>query len=116
VKPLLTRTAAVVSVTAATLLAATPAWALDDGEAPHEKFSTLDVLLVFVGIPLLATLVITLLVYAPHMAKRPRYRPGRLYDADPLWFDGPSKPERALESTATAAPEDTRGGGASASW
>ena len=116
-KPLLTRTAAVVTVSAATLLAAAPAWALDDGEAPHEStFTTLDVLLVFVGIPLLATLVISLLVYAPYLANRPRYRPGRPYDGDPVWFDGPSRPERALESGAPASAEDVRGGGASASW
>ncbi|MDX6273863.1 MAG: hypothetical protein QOJ92_1073 [Frankiales bacterium] len=115
-KPLLSRAAAVATASLVALLAATPAWALDDGEAPHDStFTTLDVLLIFVGIPLLATLVIVLLVYAPHSASRPRYRPGRPYDGDPLWFDGPSRPERALESGA-ASTEDVRGGGASASW
>lgn len=111
----LRRAAAVLSFSAISLLAATPAWALDDGEAPHEtSFSNLDALLVFVGVPLLATLVITLLVYAPHIAKRPRYRPGRPYDAEPLWFDGPARPEAALESAPDG--ESARGGGASASW
>ena len=114
---LLARATALVTVCLGALLATVPAWALDDGEAPHETgFTTLDGLLVFVGAPLLATLIIVLLVYAPHMAKRPRYRPGRPYDADPLWFDGPSKPERALESSASADVDEVRGGGASASW
>lgn len=112
----LTRAATAATVTAAVLLAATPAWAaLDDGEAPHDtSFTTLDALLVFVGVPLLATVVIALLVYAPHIAKRPRYRPGRPYDGEPLWFDGPSRPEAALESAPPG--ESVRGGGASASW
>lgn len=114
-KQQLTRAVAIVSVSATALLAATPAWALDDGEAPHETtFSTLDALLVFIGVPLLATLAIALLVYAPHIAKRPRYRPGRPYDAEPLWFDGPARPEAALESS--PAGDAARGGGASASW
>jgi hypothetical protein len=116
VKPLLTRACTVLSLCAASLMAAAPAWALDDGESPGDSsFSTLDGLLVFVGIPLLATLVITLLVYAPHMARGPRYRPGRPYDAPPLWFDGPSRPENALEAAGSEA-KDVRGGGASAGW
>lgn len=112
----LTRAVAVLTVSAAALLAASPAWAvLDDGEAPHDtSFGTLDALLVFVGAPLLASLVIALLVYAPHIAKRPRYRPGRPYDAPPLWFDGPARPEAALEATPTE--ESKPAGGASASW
>lgn len=112
----LTRAAAVLTVSAAAMLAATPAWAgLDDGEAPHDtSFGTLDALLAFVGVPLLATIAIALLVYAPHIAKRPRYRPGRPYDAEPLWFDGPARPEAALETTPTG--ESKQAGGASASW
>jgi hypothetical protein len=41
-----------------------------------EPMSTMDVLLVFVGIPLGIALMIALLVYAPSIAKGPRYRPG----------------------------------------
>jgi hypothetical protein len=115
VKQHLTRAVAVLSVCAASVMVAAPAWALDDGEAPHEaSFSTLDGLLLFIGVPLLATLVIALLVYAPHIAKRPRYRPGRPYDAEPLWFDGPARPEAALDAAPSG--ESARGGGASASW
>lgn len=117
-KTLLPRVAAVGSLTALALLAAAPAWALDDGEPPHEStFTTLDALLVFVGIPVLAALVIALLVYAPHLARGPRYRPGRPYDAEPVWLGGPVDVAPALESgVASSTATDARGGGASAGW
>lgn len=48
--------------------------------------STLDVLLVFVGIPLLVIAAVSLLVYAPSWVKGPRYRPGQSWDASAEWF------------------------------
>ncbi|MFC0622541.1 aa3-type cytochrome oxidase subunit CtaJ [Kribbella deserti] len=78
---------------------------------------------VFIGIPALIIAVVTLLVYAPSIAKGPRYRPGLSWWAPPVWIGGPG------DRTTTSAPELTAGesaakptavvqstGGASASW
>jgi hypothetical protein len=97
--------------------------------------STLHGVLVFIGIPLLAIIVISLLVVAPSLAKGPRYRPGRQWDARPEQFGaqpaGASEPGRELSSgpavnnreQATGGPRDRRDtndegttGGASVTW
>jgi hypothetical protein len=96
--------------------------------------STLHGLLVFVGIPLLAIVVISLLVMAPSLAKGPRYRPGQDWDARPEQFGaqpiGAAGSGRLLEAgtqdgdreRATGAPGDRMRsgdegtGGASVSW
>lgn len=98
--------------------------------------SMLTTLLVFVGIPLLAFVVITLLVMAPSLARGPRYRPGMDWDAEPEWFGavpagGSSAPrlrltgadlsQRQLATDATDERVLTGGdghdsGGASARW
>lgn len=56
--------------------------------------SMLETLLVFVGIPLLAIVVISLLVLAPSLAKGPRFGPGQPWDAAPEWF-GAAEPDAA---------------------
>jgi hypothetical protein len=96
--------------------------------------STLHGLLVFVGIPLLAIVVITLLTMAPSLAKGPRYRPGQEWDARPEQFGaqpiGSSIPGRQIEAgpqasereRATGTPGERMGsgdegtGGASVTW
>jgi hypothetical protein len=97
--------------------------------------STLQGVLVFVGIPLLAIVVISLLVMAPSLAKGPRYRPGQQWDAQPEHFGalpvGSSGSAGQLEAgheaagreQATGGPRDRRGtaedgttGGASVTW
>lgn len=84
-------------------------------------------LLVFAGIPILFAAVAALLVYAPSIAKGPRYRPGLSWWAPPVWINGPRP---ATDQAATDAPQLTTGdnpatagtavarttGGASASW
>ncbi len=86
--------------------------------------STLHALLVFVGIPLLIFVVITLLVMAPSLAKGPRYRPSQQWDADAEWFGFPgvegsagSRTQQIEPSSSSASdkPQDTTGG-ASARW
>jgi hypothetical protein len=66
--------------------------------------STLHGLLLFVGTPLLAIVVISLLVMAPSLAKGPRYRPGRQWDARPEQFGAlpgrSTEPGRELSSGA----------------
>ena len=85
-----------------------------------------NTLLVFIGIPALVIAVVSLLVFAPSIAKGPRYRPGLSWWAPPVWIGGPAEqtnqPQPAgvpqLEPGPTAAPAaGTRTtGGASASW
>ncbi len=53
------------------------------------SLSTLHVLLLFVGIPLLVIVVVSLLVLAPGWVNGPRYRPGQPWDAKSEWF-GPA--------------------------
>lgn len=95
--------------------------------------STLHALLVFVGIPLLAIGVISLLVMAPSFAKGPRYRPGQDWDAQPEQFGalpvGATTSGRRIEAAAQSEREQASGtpsdrlgsgdegtGGASVSW
>ena len=95
--------------------------------------STLHALLIFVGIPLLVFAVVFLLVYAPSLARGPRYRPGQEWDAEPEWLGGPDQLRQGeaggrqrLISHASATDEavqasdlssSERGpGGASATW
>jgi hypothetical protein len=94
------------------LLIALAAGEPDDGEVREAGLSALEYLLLFVGTPLLAALVIVLLVYAPHWARRPRYRPGRPYDAAPQSFG-----ELGLGDGADAARGGSgTAGGAGATW
>ena len=64
--------------------------------------SMLELLLVFVGIPLLAVVVISLLVMAPSIAKGPRFSPGQPWEAEPEWFGAP---ERTQVGTAPQRPQ-----------
>jgi hypothetical protein len=85
----------------------------DDGEDPGPGLSVLQTLGIFVGIPVLLFVVITVLVAAPSAARGPRYRPGVGWWAAPVWFNGPDDAERAVRASAGAAND---GGGASARW
>lgn len=112
----LRRAVTTAAVVAATLPAAIgTAWADDRNfsEPVDRSFTTLDALLVYVGVPLLVCAVVTLLVYAPHLARRPRYRPGRAYEGDLLVQGGPAQGAPALEP---GDPGKRRAGGASAGW
>ena len=94
------------------LLAGVPAYALDDGEAPGKPLGTGLVILYYVVIPLGVFLVIAFFSTLPAMLRRPRYRPGRPWPHDPLWFNGPADPDRAVASARAGASK----GGASAEW
>jgi hypothetical protein len=95
------------------LLPLTPALALDDGEVRGKSLGTGMVVLIYVLIPLGIFAVIALLSVLPSALRRPRYRPGRAWTYDPLWFNGPDDPSKAL---AGARPGATARGGASAEW
>jgi hypothetical protein len=94
------------------LVAAAPAYALDDGEAPGKPLGTGLVILYYVVIPLGVFLLIAFFSTLPAMLRRPRYRPGRPWAHDPLWFNGPDDPDRAVASARPGASK----GGASAEW
>lgn len=98
--------------------------------------STLEALLFFGGIPLLAVIVIALLVMAPSLAKGPQYRAGQQWNAEPerlgavpaTHHAGAEKrlgasaaaPSREQSTSPTtdrvATDDDTSTGGASVTW
>ncbi|MDQ1705783.1 MAG: hypothetical protein QOF18_2149 [Frankiaceae bacterium] len=104
---------AVVAALASVVVVATPALALDDGEGKGKPLGAGLVIVIYVLIPLGAFLVIAFFSTLPSMLRRPRYRPGRAWKHDPLWFGGPDDPDSALSS---ARPGATGRGGASAEW
>jgi len=112
--PAFRRVAAVVVGLAWSALPAAPALAVSDGEVPGRDLGLVTNLLLFGGIPLGIFALIALLVVVGGLRHRPRYRPGRPWDVDPIWFAGPADPAAALIS-ARPGPEVT-GGGASAEW
>jgi hypothetical protein len=97
------------------LLLAAPAFAIgaDDGEQAGPSLSTGLVIVYFVVIPVGASLVIAFFSVLPSLLRRPRYRPGRPWSHQPLWFNGPDDPNQALTA---ARPGATARGGASAEW
>jgi hypothetical protein len=103
----------VLAALAPVLLTAAPAWALDDGEMPGEPLGAGLVIVVFVLVPLGIFAVIAFFSALPSLLRRPRYRPGRPWKHEPLWFAGPDDPDTAL---AAARPGSTARGGASAEW
>lgn len=112
--PPLRRCAAVVLGLAPFIVPASPALAISDGEVPARGLGFVETLLLFGGIPLGIVALVALLVVVGGLRHRPRYRPGRSWDFDPIWFAGPADPNAAL---ATARPgADVTGGGASADW
>jgi hypothetical protein len=101
----------------AVLATSSPAFAntRDDGDDPGPSLPVGEALLIYIGIPLLLFVVIALLVYAPSMARGPRYRPGLGWWAAPVWFGGPEH-SGSVESAVSAAAPTQGGGGASARW
>ena len=83
-------------------LLASPALAVnrDDGDDPGPGLSVVQTVSLFVLIPAGAFLVIALLVYGTASARKPRYRPGIGWFAEPAWFNGPA----AASSGGAAAP------------
>jgi hypothetical protein len=101
-------------VAAAGWLVAAPAHAVvENGEVPAPGLSAWYILGVYVGIPLGLFVLITLAVVGPILARRPRYRPGRSWSYDPVWFAGPADPQLALRD---AVPTLHAKGGVGADW
>jgi hypothetical protein len=105
--------AVVLAASLPVVVTAGPALALDDGEVPGKGLGSGLVIAIYVLIPLGVFLVLAFLSSLPSMLRRPRYRPGRAWKYDPLWFGGPDAPEQARS---TARPGASGRGGASAEW
>ena len=85
----------------------------EDGVAPGEGLTFLEALGLYVVIPAVILAVITALVLLPGMVRTSRYRPGRGWNAAPLWFGGPPDPAAAVESAEVG---DLVRGGAGGDW
>jgi hypothetical protein len=101
-----------VGAAAPVLAMVTPAAAADGGSSGDSLGVGMTILL-YVVIPVGAFLVIAFFSALPSMLRRPRYRPGRPWKHEPLWFAGPDDPDEALTK---ARPGATARGGASAEW
>jgi hypothetical protein len=82
----------------------------DDGEGSGHSFGLGNTLLLFVVVPIAAFLLISALAVLPSALSKPRYRPGKPWDHEPLWIGGPS------DAQAVAPAETSARGGASAEW
>ncbi len=92
-----------------------------------------ETVLVFVVVPLGLFGLLALLTFGPGMSRAPRYRPGRGWDHDPVWYIArpdvvhpQSSPDgraaitagsgRAAPAAVLDAPKRTARGGASGEW
>jgi hypothetical protein len=82
----------------------------DDGEVTGPSLGLGNTILLFVVVPVAAFLVISALAVLPYSLSKPRYRPGKPWDHEPLWIGGPSAPHAVGPTEASAR------GGASAEW
>ncbi|RZS89816.1 hypothetical protein EV189_1592 [Motilibacter rhizosphaerae] len=83
-----------------------------DGDDPGPGISVLAGVAIYIGIPLLVSVVVAVLTFAPGATRGPRYRPGVGWRAAPVWFGGPS----AGAAAADDAPRAEGTGGVSAEW
>lgn len=79
--------------------------------------STLSLLLLLVGVPLLVFVLLALLVYLPSMMRRQSSEPALAFRNRPEWFGGPRKGvEGATAAGETDHAATSHKGGASARW
>jgi Domain of unknown function (DUF5130) len=105
------RVGAVTAPAIALVVAAGPASADTPTSWPDaEPMSTMDVLLVFVGIPAGIAALIVLLVFAPSLARGPRYRPGVTWLAQSEQFGAQSSGPARSDADAESADAASQGG------
>jgi hypothetical protein len=100
------------------LLTAAPALAKDplgpsEGADPGQGLGTGGALLLYIGAPLAAVLLISAAVWLPGAVRANRYRPSKGWNASPVWFAGPPEPVAAVQAADCG---DVVRGGASGSW
>jgi hypothetical protein len=117
-----TRTARVATTVTASaltvLLTAAPALADNpigpqSGEEREPSLGLVTTLLLYVGVPVAVALVMFAVVWLPGVVRTHRYRPGKAWEAEPVWFAGPTEP---LAAVASAEAGDVVRGGARGSW
>lgn len=83
---------------------------------PAAGLTGLQVVLLFVAIPLAVAVAVGLLVFAPSWTRAGRSAPGAAWFAGPVWFHGPGA-ELAPPAALTVRESSTSvGGGARARW
>lgn len=90
--------------------------------------SAVQTVLVFLVAPLAITAILSMFAFGPGAAKTPRYRPGRAWAHEPVWYAphpaalrtpaAEQVTERAALTSGSPAPTraDTAAGGAGATW
>ncbi|NYD42587.1 hypothetical protein [Nocardioides panaciterrulae] len=110
------RRAALVLTTSAGLglvgLAGPASAAVPEGWSNPPSVSALHAVLLLGGVPLLAYVVLTLLVYLPSMLRGERRSSGA-HPGESQWFGGPSKGTSELPAPDN---EESKAGGASGRW
>lgn len=113
VRRLLSLVSLVALTGAAALAAAGPASAdTPEGWPEREPVGILSMLLLLGGVPLLVFVVITLLAYAPSLARGESIAPGN-HEPDSEWIGGPRK---AAGELAAPDSEGSAAGGAGGTW
>jgi hypothetical protein len=107
-----TTSALTVLLTAAPALADNPIGP-ESGEVRESDLGIVTTLLLYVGVPLAVAVVVFATVWLPGAVKAHRYRPGKAWEAEPVWFAGPAEP---LAAVASAEVGDVVRGGARGSW
>jgi hypothetical protein len=105
-------TATLVTSVTAPLLAGPASAGTPEGWETKPDIDGLFVLWVFVGLPILAALLIGLLVYLPAMIRGERLAPGPAPSED-QWLGGPRKTPDELAAPDTA---ESQAGGGSGRW
>jgi hypothetical protein len=99
-------------ITAASALAAVVPLDVPVGWSNPSDVNRVHSLLIFVGIPLLLFILITLAVYAPALARGERVAPGQP-PVENQWLGGPRTGTAELKGPES---EDSEAGGASGRW
>ncbi|MCW2600089.1 MAG: hypothetical protein JWM02_1918 [Frankiales bacterium] len=99
------------------LMTAAPALAKDplqnsEGGDPGKSLGTAGALLLYIGVPLVAAVLISAVVLLPSVRAH-RYRPNKAWTATPVWFAGPPEPVAAVQAAEVG---DVVRGGASGNW
>ncbi|HET8971257.1 MAG TPA: hypothetical protein VFN19_09375 [Candidatus Nanopelagicales bacterium] len=76
----------------------------------YDPLSFGEAVLIYLGIPLLIILVVSVLVSAPSWTRQGRHRPGQGWDADPLTLGASERGAEPAELAAGQNPADPGGG------
>ena len=84
-----------------------------EGDEPGKGIGPAATILLFVVLPVVTVLALAAITLLPGALRAHRYRPGKAWDAAPVWFAGPVEPAAAVASAEVG---DVVRGGASGNW